>query len=290
MLGLLLAPVAVLMTMGEIEPPGVSVDFDQNAWIQSLDSEQQDKIAQMESTGQQIASAMESAGVREQTIKAQLIYVSCFENVSVDDFDTYANLFANAPDDATLISNINSVYGLEIVYEDYMRSYVAVMNSTVNLYLFSDTATKNAADLAAWMRNAYVSGWGFESGMIGEMNPELRYRTADNAGVIIGYLRYNPTEKSFGSEPDLLYYTARGTMDTMPDAAGVGVFDGTDFGVYVGNGEVIFSSADGGCVVKELLGNRDWTAWCTFDAVTYPQEVTDAVDQSVTTEPTEEGA
>lgn len=68
------APVAVLMTMGEIEPPDVTGNFDQSVWMQSLDSEQQNQIAQTESAGQQIASAMESAGVREQTIKAQLIY------------------------------------------------------------------------------------------------------------------------------------------------------------------------------------------------------------------------
>jgi len=104
---LLFAPVAVLMTMGEIEPPDVSVDFDQAAWMQSLDSEQQNQIAQMESAGQQIASAMESVGVREQTIKAQLIYVSCFDDVVVDDFNAYANLFRYAPDDATLINSMD---------------------------------------------------------------------------------------------------------------------------------------------------------------------------------------
>ena len=62
---LLFAPVAALMTMQDIDPPDVSGNFDQAAWMQSLDSEQQDKITQMESAGQQIVSAMESAGVRE---------------------------------------------------------------------------------------------------------------------------------------------------------------------------------------------------------------------------------
>lgn len=270
---LLFAPVAVLMTMGEIELPDVSGNFDQ-----------------MESAGQQIASAMESAGVREQTVKAQLIYISCFEGVAVDDFNAYANLFKNAADDAALIDSINQTYGLDIVYEDFMQSYTWVMNTTINEYLFTDAATKNKPDLAAWARNAYVSGWAYRDGAIGEIDTELRYRCADNAGLILGYLRYNPMEKVFAAEPSTLYYTVKGNIDTMPDEEGVVLFDGTNFGVYVGNGEVIFSSADGGCVVKEPLGNRDWTSWCTFDAVTYPQEVTDAVDQSVTTEPTGEGA
>ena len=44
---LMFAPVAVLMTMGEIEPPDVTGNFDQSVWMQSLDSEQQNQIAQI---------------------------------------------------------------------------------------------------------------------------------------------------------------------------------------------------------------------------------------------------
>ncbi len=106
MLGLLLAPVAVLMTMGEIEPPDVSVDFDQYAWIQSLDSEQQAEIAQMETDGQTIAEVMKSLGMQEQTIKAQLLYFSCFNDAELTDYLAYGNLFANATDDAALIEGI----------------------------------------------------------------------------------------------------------------------------------------------------------------------------------------
>ncbi len=169
---LLFAPVAVLMTMGEIDPPDVSGNFDQSAWIQSLDSEQQDKIAQMESAGQQIASAMESVGVREQTIKAQLIYISCFEDVTVDDFNSYANLFKNAPDDAALINSINQNYGLEIVYEDYMRSYALISHVVINPYMFTDVQTKNSTDLVIWARQAYENGWGYVYGTYGNILTE----------------------------------------------------------------------------------------------------------------------
>ena len=112
----------------------------------SLDSEQQNQIAQMESAGQQIASAMESVGVREQTIKAQLIYISCFDDVTVDDFNAYANLFRYAPDDAALINSINQTYGLEIVYEDFMRSYAFVSHVVTNPYVFTDAQSKNATE------------------------------------------------------------------------------------------------------------------------------------------------
>ena len=70
------------------------------------------------------------------------------------------HLFAVAQNDSDLIAAINSTYGLEIDYDEYMRSYTWVMNSTINEYMFSDESTKNCADLAAWAENAYVSGWG----------------------------------------------------------------------------------------------------------------------------------
>lgn len=68
----------------------------------------------------------------------------------------------------------------------------------------------------------------------------------------------------------------------LPDIQGVGVFNGTDFGVYIGGGEVVFSSAIGGCVQRQALSDGDWTSWCTFDAVTYPQEVTEQETETTT--------
>ena len=214
---LMFAPVAVLMTMQDIDPPDVSGNFDQSAWMQSLDSEQQNQIAQMESAGQQIASAMESVGVREQTIKAQLIYISCFENVTVDDFNAYANLFRYAPDDVALINSINQTYGLEIVYEDFMRSYALISHVIINPYMFTDAQTKNSTDLVIWARQAYENGWGYVYGTYGNILTEellqdrasmfgehvtgfedfirenwIRRRTADCVGLIKGYGWYNP--------------------------------------------------------------------------------------------------
>ena len=43
---------------------------------------------------------------------------------------------------------------------------------------------------------------------------------------------------------------------------------------------MIYSSESLGYVTKENVSNGSWTSWCTYDGVTYPQEVTDAI-QSV---------
>lgn len=292
-IGLMCLLVAVLSSMGsmEVEPPEIDKSlFNESAIIAGLDSEQQAKITEIQNSGQAIEDAMTGAGVRSQTIKAQLIYMSYFDGVQNFNAESYANLFAAAPNDSDLIAAINSTYGLEIDYDEYMRSYTWVMNSTINEYMFTDGTTKNCSDLAAWAENAYVSGWGYMNGFIGERNDTDRIRYADNAGLMLGYLNYNPTDKMFGFDYDTLVYTEQGGLDTMPDVAGIGLFDGSQHGIYVGNGEVVYSSETLGYVTKEPVSNGSWTSWCTYEGVDYPQEVLNAINEinNVTEENTEE--
>ena len=280
-LGLMCLPVAVLSSMGSMEVESPEIDkslFNESAIMAGLSSEQQEQITNIQNQGQAIEDAITSAGVRSQTIKAQLIYMSYFEDVQNFNAESYANLFAVAPNDSDLIAAINSTYGLEIDYDEFMRTYTWVMNSTINEYMFSDESTKNCTDLAAWAENAYVSGWGYMNGFIGERNEADRIRYADNAGLMLGYLNYSPTDKEFDSAYSTLVYAEQGGIDTMPEVVGIGVFDGSQHGIYVGNGEVIFSSADCGYVTKEPVSNGSWTSWCTYMGIEYPQEVEDAIE------------
>lgn len=280
-LGLMCLPVAVLSSMGsmEIEQPEINAEmFSDSSLFESLDSEQQAKITEIQNSGQEIEDAMRGAGVRSQTIKAQLIYMSYFDDVQNFNAQSYANLFAVAPNDSDLIAAINSTYGLEIGYDEFMRTYTWVMNSTINGYMFSDESTKNCADLATWAENAYVSGWGFKQGAIGNRDDVDRIRYADNAGLMLGFLNYDPTEKVFSSDYNTLVFTEQGSLDTMPEVAGIGLFDGSQHGIYVGDGEVIYCSESAGYVTKDLVSNGGWSSWCTYEGVDYPQEVTDAIE------------
>ncbi|MCM1271721.1 MAG: hypothetical protein NC247_14055 [Ruminococcus flavefaciens] len=280
-IGLMCLPVAVLSSMGsmEIETPEIDKSlFNEFAIMAALDSEKQAQITNFQNQGQAIEDAMTGAGVRSQTIKAQLIYMSYFDGVQNFNVESYANLFAVAPNDSDLISAINSTYDLDIDYDEFVRTYTWVMNSTINEYMFTDSTTKNCADLAAWAENAYLSGWGYMNGFIGERNESDRIRYADNAGLMLGYLNYDPTDKEFNSDYDTLVYTEQGGLDTMPETAGIGLFDGSQHGIYVGNGEVIFSSADCG-YAKEVVSNGGWSSWCTYEGVDYPQEVQDKIDE-----------
>ena len=269
---LLFLPVIVILALTQ-QPEQSRIQPDISSYLTGLSPEKMENMQDFQNAGVQIAEAMAAVGMRKDTIKAQLIYISAFETVEEIDFQEYANLFAAAPDDAMLIESVNEKYGSNIVLEDFCRSYTWVLNVTMNEYMFSDPATKNAADLASWAENAYASGWAYSAGSGGQMHEKLHYRTTDVVGLLLGYLQYDPAGKSFRNEPQTLYYTPHKGLDSMPDAAGVGLFDGELFAVYVGGGQVIFPSADCGFVVKEPLENRDWTCWCTFDAVTYPPEV-----------------
>lgn len=125
-LGLMFLPIAVISSIGSmnIEQPDVDKNlFTESALFESLDSEQQAEITNIQNQGQAIEDAMTNAGVRDQTIKAQLIYMSYFDEVQNFNAESYANLFAVAPNDSDLIAAINSTYGLEIDYDEFVRTY-----------------------------------------------------------------------------------------------------------------------------------------------------------------------
>ena len=277
---LLCAPAVMLSSLGEVGEEAQVPELHLNAYdiYSSLDSESRQRLDDIRSAGNDIANAMDEKGVKVHTIKAQLIYMSYFDEVHNFYAESYANLFAAAPNDSDLINAINSTYGLEIDYDEFIRTYTWVMNSTLNPYMFNDAGSKNCTDLAAWAENAFISGWGYKSGAVGERDETDRIRYADNAGLMLGYLNYSPTDKAFGSDYSTLVYTEQGSLDTMPEVAGVGLFDGSQHGIYVGNGEVVFSSADCGYVTKEVVSNGSWTSWCTYEGIEYPQEVTDAIE------------
>jgi len=226
----------------------------------------------MEAAGKVIADQMKAKGLQEQIIKAQLIYYSFFKEQSLTDLTEYIDMFT-ADDNVQLIDNICSTYGFDIPYEDFMRTYTLVMNKTINQYMFTDTTSKNSADLAAWARNAYVAGWGYIEGTHGETDPICEYRTCDNTGLITGYLKYDPDSKSFIISNDHMHYAKKGTLENMPDEEGIGLHNGTGFGIYVGKGQVIIASETAGCVIKQALSDGTWTSWGTFDGISYPETI-----------------
>ena len=122
---LLAAPIIAIYTLGnvEIEPPEIDRNtFNESAFIEQLSPEQQERMSEIQSAGNAIESELTSLGIPEQTIKAQLIYMSYFDEVEGFNANFYAHLFYSASNDEILIDSINQNYGLSIDYNEFMRS------------------------------------------------------------------------------------------------------------------------------------------------------------------------
>lgn len=123
---LMITPIIFLSAIADIEPPLYSdIEFDREVFLSQLPPEQQEKIAAMEADEQAIAEAMAAIDLQEQTIKAQLIYVSYFEDNRFTDFTAFADHFTQ--DNEHLIPSLNADYGLAIDYDEFMRTYALVM-------------------------------------------------------------------------------------------------------------------------------------------------------------------
>ena len=169
---------------------------------------------------------------------------------------------------------------------------------------FSDPATKNSDDLAAYAIHAWESGWGYVWGTFGHVltdslfasklaqYPEgvgthvdfiyshwLGSRVTDCVGLIKGYGWYDPETMAIGygtnGMPDIsanqMYYSASvsGPIDTMPDIPGLAVWHDGHIGVYIGNGEVIEAMGTMYGVVKTQLEGRGWTHWLQVEYISY---------------------
>ena len=168
----------------------------------------------------------------------------------------------------------------------------------------TNPTTKNAADLVAYVTNAWQSGWGYVWGTYGQvLTPELfQYKltqypegvgqyadfirnnwlgkhTADCVGLIKGYgwLNAETMEIEYGTNgmPDVganqMYYNAtrKGTIDTIPEVPGLAVWKSGHIGVYIGDGQVIEAMGTKYGVVKTQLEGRGWTHWLEIPYINY---------------------
>ena len=274
---LLVLPVVVMKSLGNISGDSAKPTINTAQLTESnikahMSDSNRELVERMERDGQAIETKMNELGIKEQTVKAQLIYMTEAEKLADLDADAYCNLFKYATDDKSLLDSLNQNYGLSIDYEEFMHVYTLTMNAHINEYMFSDTETKNAADLAAWADNAFISGWKYRKNCYGEKIKEELVRCADGAGLIEGYLRYDPDNKKFG-EKAVVAYTIKGDASAKPEVKGIGLYSEDNLGVYIGNDQVVYASKDNGCVIKESFSEGHWTKWITYDGVKYPSEI-----------------
>ena len=63
--------------------------------------------------------------------------------------------------------------------------------------------------------------------------------------------------------------TEYGTMDTMPDIVGLGLWKKGHWGVYVGNGYAIEAMGTQYGVVRTKVEGRGWQGWCKIPYIQY---------------------
>lgn len=297
-----LLPVIVLLamgnSMGSIE--NESIDFSQ--YIQNLSPEQQTIFSQMKLDGQAIIDEMTKLNLQNEIVKAQIIYLTYFENVQKHQyfFTEYCSFFNQGVDDEELINLLNDRYDLEIDYEEFMRSYSVIRNVSIDSYLFVNLEIKNNIDLARWAENAYETQWGYVPHTVGDVLYSENYaalkdkypdeiteecdqwvsrRTADNLGLLYSYLWYNAEERNILSDESqktaqelFNSASAKGEIESIPDTIGLAVFDGENLGIYIGNNEIIYAKSIADGIVKENIADGNWFHWFEISGIAYGEE------------------
>ena len=118
LLGLMCLPAVVLLSLGNMEFELPEIDkslFNEAAFIENLSDEQQAQLVNLQNQGQAIESAMAGVECKDQTIKAQLIYLSFFNNVQNFNAQSYADLFKKSSDDKALITRHCRLYCLSLI-------------------------------------------------------------------------------------------------------------------------------------------------------------------------------
>ena len=171
---------------------------------------------------------------------------------------------------------------------------------------FTDKNVKNSADLVKWAEQAYENGWGYVWGTYGCILDEkmltaktgqyprsvgdysefisehwLGARTTDCVGLIKGYAWYDAAGGSFcyqsNGMPDLgangMFSAAeeKGSIDTMPETAGLAVWKDGHIGVYIGKGWVIEARGTQEGVIKTRLKDVGWTHWLKVPYIEYDE-------------------
>ena len=272
-----LLPVMVLLAIGNQLSSAETQDIDYSAYVQNLSVQQKERLTQMESDGKAIADELSKLGLKTQTVKAQMIYLTYFENVSKSEnfFKDYCACFKEK-DNKKLIENLNKKYGLKISYEEFMRSYSVIANVSIDSNLFLNLDVKNNIDLARWAENAYTTQRGYVP-----YKWQSR-RTTDNYNLLRSYLWYDSKSRTISKDnysiSDMtvqeLYNSAsvKGSMDKLPDTVGTAVINGDIIGIYIGGGNVVYAKSVTDGMVKESVKNSSWKAWFEIPWIEYGEE------------------
>lgn len=272
----------------------------------NLSTETQAELLKTESLITALNSAMSDAGFAARQTEAQVLALLGLSG-RADDPEFVAKLvgcFTENQTDAQLIGAVNAAFGTALDADEYSAIMSAIRANAIDSSGYTAPAEKNNLDLVTWAIRAEQAGWGYVWGSQGELLTESRFqslaasypkevggyedwirahwfgkRTADCSGLIRGYwwLDAETQEIKYGSNgipamgADAMYQAAteKGSMSTMPEIPGLGVWHKGHIGIYIGNGEVVEAMSTRKGVVRTQLASGHWTAWLKIPYINY---------------------
>ncbi len=303
LLCLALLPVVVLLSVsgGLSQTGNQQTDFG-NMFLQQLTPTQQEQFSQMELAGQAIVDELTKLGLKEEIMKAQVIYLTYFNGIEQPKtfFKDFTGCFLLAKSDEELISLLNRNYNLQINFDEYMRSISLIKHITIDENMFVNVKIKNNIDLTKWVVNAFETGWGYVPNTFGEVLNSEKYkelkekypteitvdcekwlgrRTIDNLNLLKSYLFYDFESRVIATDNSAvlsmtlqeLYHSAteKGSIKSLPQTVGTAVFDGNIIGIYIGNDEIIYAKSVSDGIVKEKISDGEWTSWFQIPNIQY---------------------
>lgn len=307
--GMIIGIVIVIIIMPIIALIGLfsgTVDIDTDRLHQMI----QENQSQMAENWTAVKTAMTNAGYDSMRIQeAQTLYVfALYDFADESGFATkFVDCFETEQTDAELIENVNSVFGTNIVVQDFTNAMASTRNAYINTSHYVDPNTKNNLDLVKWSEFAADKGWGYVYGTYGtvldtslfeskiQQYPDevgghqdlikenwLGKRTADCVGLIKGYSWYDVQGQTtilvsngmpdIGADTMYENATEKGTIDTIPETLGLAVWKEGHIGVYIGEGKVVEAFGTTTGVMRSELSNGGWTHWLKIPYITYLEQ------------------
>ena len=302
-LSILLPILAVAAVLGSVEVDSAKL---RQTVTGNLSAETQAELLKTESLITELNSAMSDAGFAARQTEAQVLALLGLSG-QADDPEFTAKLvgcFTENQTDAQLIGAVNAAFGTTLGADEFSAIMSAIRANAIDSSGYIAPAEKNNLDLVTWAVRAEQAGWGYVWGSQGELLTESRFqslaasypkevggyenwirahwlgkRTADCSGLIRGYwwLDAETQEINYGSNSipamgaDAMYQAAaeKGSISTMPEIPGLGVWHKGHIGIYIGNGEVVEAMSTRKGVVRTQLASGHWTAWLKIPYINY---------------------
>lgn len=305
---------------------GGNMDISEEDIENLLSDEQKEYYGKLDATYGEINERMQEAGMMYRVDDAQVLFaMHLTEYMYEENFVTrLVGCFQGGQTDAELINAVNAEFGTQIELQDFLEIIVELRKATINPYIFTDPLSTNNIDLVAFAQEACDDQWGYVWATYGniltrsslddlaerfpdEVGEEKTFiernwlgrRTVDCAGLIKSYFWYDHSTGEIVYElagyEDLkaneLYEAAdvKGTLDTIPETPGLGVWHDGHVGIYVGDGYVIHANGTHRGVEKQLLSSTKFTHWFEIPGIQYievdapeePSEETMATQETV---------